>query len=236
MSKSENELIEEQNKYRALIDHTSQITKIRYVAGADLTCERDKMLGCLTVLDLEKGLNPIYSECIEFHVTFPYIPGFLAYREGPVVIELYMKFKEANPTINIDLLLVDGSGEWHPRAAGLACYVGLKINIPCVGVSKTFLNCGSEHNGKDVIAESQNKLRNHGDVQILSHQFPDGFEIRCGVMRTTSSSPFKPIYISVGHMINLESAIELIKPLCQFREPEPLRLADRISRKEIKKI
>jgi deoxyinosine 3'endonuclease (endonuclease V) len=141
-----------------------------------------------------------------------------------------------NPIINLDLLLVDGCREWHLRATGLACFIGYNLNIPCVGVSKTFLYCGSEHHGKEVHTETQNKLQNHGDTMTLAYQLPDGFEIRCAVMRTTSSDPFKPIFISVGHLINLESEVELIIPLCKFREPEHLRLADRISRKCIKNI
>jgi deoxyinosine 3'endonuclease (endonuclease V) len=71
---------------------------------------------------------------------------------------------------------------------------------------------------------------------MLRHVLDDGVEISCGVMRTTDSLPFRPIFISPGHRITIDIAIEVVRAVCKFREPEPLRLADRVSRSFVQKM
>jgi deoxyinosine 3'endonuclease (endonuclease V) len=111
----------------------------------------------------------------------------------------------------------------------------LECGIPTIGVSKTFLNVGSAHTGKAVQVEAQTACPNVGDVMRLHHDLEDGKGIDCGVMRTTTSTPFKPIFISAGHRIDYESSVAIVRDLCHFREPEPLRLADRVSREFVRK-
>ena len=219
---------------RQRIIHRKLDSDVRYVGGADLTVEDNLMIGCFVVVDVKNSLNPIYKKCTKVSVDIPYIPGLLCFREGPVVVTLYNEFKESHPDASIDVLLVDGCGEWHPRGFGLACYVGLECGIPTIGVSKSFLYVGSEHHGREIHKAAQLECKNCGDAMKLHHELEDGYPIDCAVMRTTQSHPFNPIYVSAGHMIDYESSINIVRSLCRFREPEPLRLADRISREFVR--
>lgn len=186
------------------------------------------------MVDCENNLKVIYQKCTEMTVDVPYYSGLLGFREGPVVIALHNEFCEACPDIKLDVIITDGSGEWHPRGFGLACYVGVTLQIPTIGVFKNFLNIGSGHNRKDVVQQAQEECKNVGDVIILDHEFSDGFKVKCAVMRTTDRTPFGPVFMSVGNLIDLESCIEVMKKVCHYREPEPVRLADRISREYIR--
>jgi len=231
---SSSHLIEIQNSMRSKLIHDIQLDSCRYVAGADLTVEDDFMVGCFVVVDCADDYKVVYSKCTDFDVKMPYIPGLLCFREGPVVVSLYNEFAESRPDIKLDIILVDGCGEWHPRGFGLACFVGLQTGVPTAGVSKTFLYVGSDHHGKSVQNDAQEALPNKGDYMVIEHTLEDGFNIRCAVMRTTDSVPFKPIFISCGHLCNMESSVRIVRQLCHFREPEPLRLADRISREFVR--
>ena len=224
-------MIKTQNEMRRNLDISHDVTGIRFVAGADLTCEDDIMVGCFVVCDINDLSKPVYSKCTVLNVDVPYVPTLLCFREGPVVLQMLKEFQDSNTGIKIDLIIVDGCGIWHPRAFGLGCYVGLKSGIPTCGVSKSYLYVGKDIGSKEVQHESQEKCPNKGDYWILDHTLEDGTLIQCAVMRTTDSHPFNPIYISAGYYASLESIIPVIRSLCKFREPEPVRLADRISRK-----
>ncbi|EAY07837.1 Endonuclease V family protein [Trichomonas vaginalis G3] len=217
------------------IDNTKHLDNVRYVAGADLTVEDDLMVGCLVVIDMENIDTPVYSKCTVVNVDVPYIPGLLCFREGPVVLQMLDEFNQANTGIKIDLIIVDGNGEWHTRGLGLASYVGLKSNIPACGVSKTFFYVGEGcPQPKDVQKMAQDKCPEKGDYYVLDYTTSNDRYIKCAVMRTTDSHPFNPIYVSSGHLCDLDSVVSVIKKLCRFREPEPTRLADRISREFVR--
>jgi deoxyinosine 3'endonuclease (endonuclease V) len=223
-------LIALQNEMRIHLDRTSALTDVTFVGGCDLTVDGGLMVGCFVVVDVTDSYRSVYEKCTIVDVDVPYIPGLLSFREGPVVLQCLREFRGARPDLRLDALLVDGCGEWHPRGFGLACFVGLEAGVPTIGVSKTFLNTGSGHSAKQVQADAQPACSNVGDVMMLTHALEDGVQIACAVMRSTASAPFQPIYISVGHLISIESAVQIVRRLCRFREPEPLRLADRISR------
>ena len=218
------------------VDTTVKVDKARYVAGCDMTVEGDLMIGGFVVVDLENDLRPVYQKCSRVSVSVPYAPGFLSFREGPVVLECLRQCREERPDIKIDVLLVDGSGEWHKRKFGLACHVGVECGLPTVGVHKNFLALDEGQSGKEVQERAQIECPNLGDVMLMEHEVPDAGKVRLAVMRSTTTEKFKPIFISPGHLIDLESSIALVRKLRRFREPEPLRLADRISRQEVRDI
>jgi deoxyribonuclease V len=128
----------------------------------------------------------------------PYIPGLLMLRESEPIMNTLKLLKG-----DFELLLIDGHGQLHPRRGGLACYIGLMINKPTIGVAKSLL-CGSLR--EDQFVEL--------DRDIL------GFRIR--------NEGAKQIYVSVGHKISLDSAIKIVQQLIKNAEwmPEPLRIAD----------
>jgi deoxyribonuclease V len=134
---------------------------------------------------------------IQLNVKHPYLPSFFMLRESEPMINILKLLKNS-----FDLLLIDGHGVLHPRHCGLASYVGIMLDTPTIGVAKSLL-CG-------VVKEN-----NFIDVDgVIS-----GYKM--------AKEKKKPIYISVGHKINLIDAIRIVKELVKPKEriPEPLRLA-----------
>jgi len=135
---------------------------------------------------------------------FPYIPGLLSFREAPLILAACEELK-----LVPDLIIVDGQGIAHPRRMGLASHLGLFLNIPTIGCAKSLL-CG----GHEVPAEEPGSY-----AEII-----DGGEIIGAALRTKLG--VKPVYVSIGHRLNLESAIHWVLKCCRgYRLPEPTRLA-----------
>ncbi|MEM4266852.1 MAG: endonuclease V, partial [Candidatus Nanoarchaeia archaeon] len=134
---------------------------------------------------------------------FPYIPTMLMFREGPPIFDTFALF-ENRP----DLIMVDGNGVLHPLKAGLASYVGVSLNIPTIGVAKKLL-CGEVHQGKVYV----------------------NGEIRGVVLYTKQGS--NPIFVSPGHRVSLDSAVDFVKSFLKpgFKLPEPLRVAHKFAAK-----
>jgi len=136
--------------------------------------------------------------------TFPYIPGLLAYREGPALIRAGEMLKS-----RIDLLLVDGQGIAHPRGAGIAGMIGLLLNLPSIGCAKTKL-----------VGDYRQPAWSKGKMSKLTYQGrPVGMALR-------SRDNVSPLFISVGFGLELRHAVSLVLDMCgKFRLPEPLRRA-----------
>lgn len=179
--------------------------KPEIVAGADVSFDRksNTLYAALAVLkfpSLELVDNTISHE----KATFPYIPGLLSFREVPVVVKAFEKLSVAP-----DVLLCDGQGIAHPRGCGLASHLGLLFGIPAVGCAKSRL-CGEhKETGPDVGDWTPLKLNNRTIGAVL--------RTRKGV---------KPVYVSVGHLIDLRSAIKMVlSSNSGYRLPEPTRIA-----------
>ena len=123
-----------QNKLASLVSQQSNLPdRMRYVAGADGAYDNEKASGAAVLIDYDT-LEPIETASANVHLTFPYIPGLLSFREGPVVIRALRKLRHEP-----DVCIVDGHGLAHPRRFGLACYVGLVTSLPTIGVAKSRL-------------------------------------------------------------------------------------------------
>jgi deoxyribonuclease V len=123
-----------QGKLASLVSQRSEIPeRIRYVAGADGAYDDEKLSGAAVLIEYAT-FRPIETATARARVTFPYIPGLLSFREGPMVVRVLRKLK-----IKPDICIVDGHGLAHPRRFGLACYVGLVTNLPTIGVAKSRL-------------------------------------------------------------------------------------------------
>jgi len=123
-----------QNKLASLVSQQSRLPKqIRYVAGADGAYDNERASGAAVLIEYDT-LDPIEIATTKIRVAFPYIPGLLSFREGPVVVRVLRKLKHKP-----DVCIVDGHGLAHPRRLGLACYVGLITNLPTIGVAKSRL-------------------------------------------------------------------------------------------------
>jgi deoxyribonuclease V len=141
--------------------------------------------------------------------TVPYRPGFLSFRELPAVLEALGRL--STPP---DLILCDGNGRAHPRRFGLACHLGVSIDRPSIGVAK------SRHIGR---ADTPGLARGRWTPLI------DGDEVVGAALRTRAG--VKPVFVSVGHRVSLETAIEIVLMSSHHRVPEPLRCADQLARR-----
>ena len=181
--------------------------RVRAVAGADLHVERpaarSRARGAVVVLAYP-GLRPIEQAVFETEVAFPYVPGLLSFRETPVLLEAFRRL-----TTKPDLLLVDGQGYAHPRRFGLACHLGLLLDVPTIGCAKSRLI--GEYGALDGPAGSRADLL-------------DGGEVVGAVLRTRDG--VSPLFVSVGHRIALDEAVQWVLRCCRgYRLPEPTRLA-----------
>jgi len=187
--------------------------RIRFVAGVDVAYVKDLSIGAVAVLDY------ISLKLVESHIAlcktrFPYIPTLLSFREIPPTV-LSVKKLHVQP----DVFLVDGHGFAHPYRCGFASHLGLVIRKPTIGVAKSRLFGEVEDaGGKE-------------DVALLKHNN----EVIGAVVTTKRGC--KPIYVSVGHMVSLETAIKIVKHCARYnRIPEPILKAHEIAAAEKRKI
>ncbi len=150
-------------------------------------------MGAAAVIDCD-SLEPVEIKTAQARVTFPYIPGLLAFREAPVVVRALRKLRRKP-----DVCIVDGHGLAHPRKFGLACCVGVVMNLPTIGVAKSRL-FGTEV-GETLVDAEGNMI-----ATILRHKR-------------------KSLYVSVGHKISLEDATRIVKHCLSERGLEPVVLA-----------
>jgi len=145
-------------------------------------------------------------------IPFPYIPGLLSFREGPVLIKAFQKLR-----VKPDVMIYDGQGVAHPRGIGLASHMGLWLGIPSIGCAKTpLLN--------QLILPGPSK----GSFEWIRRE---GKEVGA-VLRTREN--VKPLFVSPGHGIDLRTSVQLILKSCKgYRIPEPLRRAHQLSRSKL---
>jgi deoxyribonuclease V len=177
----------------------------RLIAGADISApDREGIAtGAVVVLNFPE-LSLIETQLVRNKVEFPYIPGLLSFREAPLVLEACEKLVHSP-----DLFLIDGQGIAHPRRFGLASHLGLFLDTPTIGCAKSLL--WGKHEPVGEAAGSFSYLK-------------DGKETIGAVLRTKERT--NPIYVSVGHKLNLETAVHWVLNCCRgYRIPEPTRLA-----------
>ncbi len=170
--------------------------KIKLVCGVDVSYTNDFAYCSVVILD-KNHMSIIESKNTKLKSTAKYIPGLFMLKESKPILHTIKKLEKS-----FDILLVDGNGQLHPRQCGLACYIGLKLDKPVIGVAKSLL-CG--------------KVRSDSNVEYKGKVL--GYEIKLNK---------KKIYVSVGHKINLNTAAKIVKELIVKGNwyPEPLRVAD----------
>jgi len=180
-----------------------EVGRVRHVAGADVSTQDGVAYATVAVLDFP-GLSVVEIRGFEAPLRFPYIPGLLAFREVPAVIGALRAVETP-----VDALICDAQGRAHPRRMGLACHVGLFVDVPTVGCAKSRLVGGFREPGEE-----------RGSVSDLVH----GGEVVGRVVRTRRR--VSPVFVSVGNRIDLDSAVELVLACCsRYRLPEPTRQA-----------
>jgi len=202
---STNEAKDIQRRLAAQVCRTGTVTTPRFIAGVDISAPKVSGVatGAVVILSYPE-LKLVEAQVVNGELNFPYIPGLLSFRESPLTLSAFEKL-----TVIPDLVLVDGQGLAHPRRMGLASHLGLFLDTPTIGCAKSLL-CGRY----GVLGAEPGSYT----------ELVDGGEVIGAVLRTRSG--VSPVYVSIGHKVNLQTAIDWVLNCCRgYRLPEPTRLA-----------
>jgi deoxyribonuclease V len=196
-----------QKKLAGYVVRKNRLEPVKTVAGIDVGLRDDAVKAAVVILNFP-GLDIAEKAIAARKVEFPYIPGLLSFREGPVILDALEKV-----ATKPDLIIFDGQGVAHPRRLGIASHIGLLANIPTIGCAKSRL-CGKhEEPGFE-----------RGNLVPLVDQG----ETIGAVVRTRSR--IKPMYVSVGHRIYLKTSIKYVLACCRgYRLPETTRQAHHLA-------
>lgn len=197
-----------QRRMARLVSTAKPRHEIRFVAGLDAAFSKnDRLCFAAAVLWDVCDQRVVEQHTAKRRLTFPYVPGLLSFREIPALLAALRKL-EQRP----DLLMCDGQGLAHPRRFGLACHLGVICGLPSLGCAKSRL-----------IGTREEPAASRGSRVELT----DRGEVIGTVLRTQSD--VKPVYVSIGHKIDLQTAEEIVLACAtHYRLPEPTRLADRL--------
>lgn len=184
--------------------------EVRTVGGVDVGLTGDRARAAIVVLSYP-DLTPLEGITAEAPLVFPYIPGLLAYREGPAFLAAWEQLRHVP-----DLLMFDGQGIAHPRGMGIAAHLGVWLDRPTIGVAKSRLYGIHSEPGPDP-----------GDYAELYHQQQRDLVIGA-VLRTKAR--VKPLYISPGHRMDVPTALQFVmRCTAGYRLPETTRWAHRVA-------
>jgi len=201
---------------RHRLERSDRIPHVKHVAGADIafelrgrgswsTGEARAIAGVMVYRFPE--MNEVERASAIEPLRFPYVPGLLSFREIPALLAAFQSLR-----VSPDLIFCDGQGYAHPRRFGLACHLGLLLDVPAIGVAKSLL-----------IGKCKDPARKAGSTAALVDT-ETGEQIGAAVRTATG---VKPVYVSQGHRISLERAIEFTLAVTDgFRIPRPTRDAD----------
>lgn len=205
-----------QRQLRDKVRLSDKLVSPATAAGVDVAydIDTDQLVAAAVVLDVNT-CEVVDSATSYGRATFPYRPGFLAFRELPIVLAVLRQLKTAPGVV-----ICDGHGLAHPRHFGLACHLGVLIDVPTMGVAKNPPQFPVGPVGAD--RGSSTIIRDGNDPVGIALRTQDGI---------------KPVYVSVGHRIGLTEARDLVLRLTpEYRQPETTRAADRLGRRELASI
>ncbi|CAG8489824.1 13920_t:CDS:2 [Ambispora leptoticha] len=217
------------------VDGSCSFRGLDFVGGVDISFVQENeedAVASLVVLKFPE-LEVIYEDFKSVKLKLPYIPGFLAFREVKPLVDLISTLKTTRPEIYPKVIFVDGNGILHPRRFGLACHLGVLVNVPTIGVGKNFLQInddGDQLTMTHVKEQCKVLLGKGGDVYYLRG---DSGQYWGAAVRSLDNTT-NPIFVSVGHRISLDTAIQVVLKCCRYRIPEPTRQADIRSREFIR--
>ena len=208
LTTSEAKIIQEELRKEVITEDKFE-KPVKYVAGVDMGFEADGTISRAAVAVLSFPDLQLQEQTIAKRPTsFPYIPGFLSFREIPAVLDALEKIN-----ITPDIILCDGQGLAHPRRLGIACHLGVILDIPTIGVAKSWL-----------IGDYEEVSQQKGSWKYLIHNN----ETIGALLRTREN--VKPLYVSSGHRISLPTAIDYVLQCTpKYRLPETTRIADKLA-------
>lgn len=203
-------LEEIQNKIARSVDTTPALplAQIKTVAGFDVVFQNNQAVCAAVVFDLQTR-KVVERKSTAARAPLPYIPGFIAFREGPLILQAFYDL-ETVP----DVLLIDGEGISHPQKCGVANYVGTQLAKPTIGVGKLTPEHGTVNDNKIII----------------------NGELRGVILQTKTHA--KPLLVSPGHLIDMDACIHLVQQLIfpPHKLPEPVHYAHRLAKNMLAKI
>ena len=189
---------------------------LKHIAGLDVAFEDGGKVtrGAVVVLRMA-DLETVAEAVARRPTSLPYIPGLLSFREVPVLLDA-LALLDMSP----DILMCDGHGLAHPRRFGIACHLGLLTGLPAIGVAKSRLCGRHDEPGPE-----------KGDwAALVDTPKGGGRAERIGTVLRTRAG-VKPVYVSTGHRVSLKTALALTRRCSgRYRLPEPVRLADKLSK------
>lgn len=202
------------------LENANGMDQISTCAGVDLAYWNDagveRGVCCIVVMDYKTG-NIMEETSSTGEIHFPYLPGFLAFRELPLVIKTAKQLRNTP-----DLFLFDGNGYLHPRHMGIATHASLFLDKPTIGIAKNYLHIDGIH------------VKSPENIVGAYEEMTDGKTVYGRVLRTRQH--VKPIYISCGNYIDLDTTTKITLQLVnqESRLPLPVRFADLATRKKRK--
>jgi deoxyribonuclease V len=198
-----------QAQLRDKVIDADELGEVRYVAGVDIGFKNNYTISQAAIAILTYPELELVEQAIaQIPTAFPYVPGYLSFREIPAILAAFPQIKTTP-----DLILCDGQGYAHPRRLGLACHLGVLLDIPTIGVAKSLFI--GQHEAVPPEKGSWQPLLDQGET--------------IGVV-LRSRTNVKPIYISIGHKISLPTAINYVMGcLTKYRLPETTRWADKLA-------
>lgn len=201
--------IAQQRELAARLIAQDEFPPLHHVAGVDVGFENENTVSRAAAVVLSfPELQPVEFAIARRPVTFPYIPGLLAYRETPVLLDALAQLK-----IEPDMIIVDGQGYAHPRRFGIACHLGVLLNCATIGCAKSILTGRAETPENQIGAWTP--LVNRGEVI--------GAAVR-------TKLKVNPVYVSIGNRVTLPTAIDIVlKCTGKYRVPETTRYAHKVA-------
>lgn len=198
-----------QRALAARVCRQDRLGVVQWIAGVDVGFEQaGTVTRAAVVLMSWPGLQVMERVLARVPTAFPYVPGLLSFRELPAVLQAFDRL-----TLQPDLVLCDGQGIAHPRRFGIACHLGVWLDVPAIGVAK-----------KRLVGHHDELVDEKGAVTALW----DKDEQIGSVVRTRQG--VKPVFVSIGHCISHATALEwVMKCLTLYRLPEPIRQAHRLA-------
>jgi len=200
------EAVRRQQTWRERVETQDRFGPLNYVAGADLAFDPQTNWAFAGVIVYRfPKLEEVERRMARRKLRFPYVPGLLSFRESPILLAAFARLR-----VSPDAILIDGHGLAHPRRFGIACHLGWLLDRPTIGCAKSIL-----------VGEAAEPGAQAGSTAALIDKGE-----KVGVVLRTRAE-VKPIYVTVGHRVSLESAVRIVAQcLDGFRLPKPTREAD----------
>lgn len=223
----------EQNLYAKMVDLNEHFREdtIKFIGGFDISgpsknSSNNLSMACLSVFDYktQKQIAEFFLTCT---IEVPYKAGFLAYKEVPAFLELLKHVKKNHKSFVPDIMLIDGNGIWHTRSCGSASHISVLSGIPCIGVSKSYLQIDGLPSKEEIEKKILEKNLNVGETYRIKRE---GSNDDFGEIYMATESIKKCLYISVGSGLVLDLAVKIVKKFMIYRNNELVRNADIKSR------